>query len=265
MTATLATTVFRGTYWLLVGVVVYLIGVFILPELDNPDAAAFLPIFAGFLAILLVGALIATRARPSSRRRWLWIALLVPPVLILLMNAPYLPYSLTHPADPGFQVGWPLLVGTVVLVAAGINVYREAGVETAGGQWGSRAGIAVATIAGLTAGAVATGYLAANVAGGGAGTVAAPPTITGSLVMEGTAFATTSYSIGTGDVLGLFVENRDSIGHSFDIDALNVHIQVPANATVALAVEPTGPGTLEFYCAVPGHKEAGMVGTIDVG
>lgn len=27
---------------------------------------------------------------------------------------------------------------------------------------------------------------------------------------------------------------------------------------------PTEPGTYEFYCAVPGHREAGMVGTVIV-
>jgi len=263
MTTTFATTVFRGTYWILVGVIVYLIVVFILPAMDNPDAAAFLPVFGAFLAVFVLAAAVATRARPSARRRWLWIALLVPPILILLMNAPYLPYSLTHPADPGFQVVWPLLLGTVVLVAAGVSVYREAGDTAARARWGDRARVVVAGIAGLTAGAVATGYLAANVTGT-AGTLSAPPTITDSLVMEQTAFRTTSYSMGSEDVLGLFVENRDSFAHSFDIDSLNVHVQIPANATVAIAVDPEGPGQLAFYCAVPGHEEAGMVGTIDV-
>jgi len=264
MTATFATSVFRAAYWLLVGVIVYLLFVFIVPEMDNPDAAAFLPIFAGFLVILLVGALIATRARPSPRRRWLWIALLVPPVLVLLANAPYIPYSLTHPVDPGFIPAVVLLLGTGVLLAAGVAVYRESGAAGPGDRWGPRARVAVAAIAGLTAGAVATGYVASGAAGGSA-SIAASPTIAATLVTEETTFATTSYSIGSGDVLGLFVENRDGFAHSFDIDALNVHVQLPAGATVALSVSPSAPGTLEFYCAVPGHREAGMVGTIVVG
>jgi uncharacterized cupredoxin-like copper-binding protein len=65
-------------------------------------------------------------------------------------------------------------------------------------------------------------------------------------------------------VLGLFVENRDTISHSFDIDALDIHVQIPANATVAVAIKPTQAGPLKFYCAVGGHEAAGMAGTIDV-
>lgn len=264
MTTTFATMLFRATYWLLVAVVAYLIVVFILPSLDDPNAAAFLPVFGAFLAVLVVGAVIAARVQPSPRRRWLWLALLVPPILILLANAPYLPYSLVHPADPGFQVGWPLLLATLVLVIAGIRVYREAGAATAG-AWGGRARVTSAALAGLVIGLVVSGSLASATAGDGGGTLAAAPTVVDSLVMESTAFAPTTYAIASDDVLGLFVENRDSIGHSFDIDALDIHVQLPPNSTVAVAVRPDGPGQLAFYCAVPGHAEAGMTGTIDVG
>jgi uncharacterized cupredoxin-like copper-binding protein len=55
-----------------------------------------------------------------------------------------------------------------------------------------------------------------------------------------------------------------SVTHSFDIDALDIHVQLPANATVAIAIKPTQAGPLEFYCAIGGHKAAGMDGTIDV-
>ncbi|HET7726916.1 MAG TPA: cupredoxin domain-containing protein [Candidatus Limnocylindrales bacterium] len=263
MVKTFATSLFRGTYWLLVGVVAYLILVFIVPSLDNPEAAAFLPVFGAFLVVLVVGAVIATRLRPSPRRRWLWLALVVPPILILLANAPYLPYSLVHPADPGFQVGWPLLLATLILVIAGIRVYREAGAATVG-AWDGRARLTVSALAGLVIGLVVSGSLASATAGDGGGTLAAAPTISDSLVMEDTSFAPATYAIASGEVLGLFVENRDSIGHSFDIDALDIHVPLPPNSTVAVAVQPVGPGQLAFYCAVPGHAEAGMTGTIDV-
>jgi uncharacterized cupredoxin-like copper-binding protein len=67
-----------------------------------------------------------------------------------------------------------------------------------------------------------------------------------------------------GEVLGLFVINKDGIAHSFDIDSLDIHVQLPPNSTTAVAIKPTGPGTLEFFCGVPGHREAGMVGSITV-
>jgi uncharacterized cupredoxin-like copper-binding protein len=65
-------------------------------------------------------------------------------------------------------------------------------------------------------------------------------------------------------VLGLFIINKDDIGHSFDVDSLDIHVELPPTSTTAVAITPTGPGNLEFYCGVPGHRDAGMVGTISV-
>jgi hypothetical protein len=258
-----AMQVFAATYWLLAALFVYILAVLILPELaKNPDQVGpFLPLIGGFLIVFVIGAAVATFWRSAPQRGWVWLVLIIPPVLFLLMNAPFIPYSVTHPADIGFTAVLPLLIGTIVLIWAGAVAFREArsGVRTGG----SRARVAVSIVAGVTLGAFATGYLAAG-AGGGAGTVAAAPTTSATLVAEGTKYLTTSYSIGSSDVLGMFVENKDSIAHSFDVDALNIHVQVPANSTVALAVKPTGVGTLEFYCAIPGHKAAGMAGTITI-
>ena len=264
MTKTFAMRVYAATYWLLAVIFVYILAVLILPSLDeNPETRAFLPLILGFLVLFVIGAGLATFLPSAPRRRWLWIGLLIPPVLFLLMNAPFIPYPLTHPADISFTAILPLVVATVVLVVAGITASREARDPAHTPRSGTRARWAVAVVAGMTLGAFATGYLAATSGGGGAA-LAAAPTTTGTLVAEGTKYLTPSYSMVTSDVLGLFVENRDSFAHSFDIDALDLHIQVPANATVAIAVKPAGAGTLEFYCAIPGHKEAGMVGTITV-
>ena len=81
---------------------------------------------------------------------------------------------------------------------------------------------------------------------------------------ENIKFAETSLTIKNGEVLGLFVTNRDGIGHAFDVDSLGIHVQLPANSTTAVAIKPAGSGLLQFYCSVPGHREAGMVGTISV-
>jgi nitrite reductase (NO-forming) len=84
------------------------------------------------------------------------------------------------------------------------------------------------------------------------------------LTAENSKFVETSLAMGKGDVLGLFVINKDGIGHAFDVDSLGVHVQLPPNSTTAIAIKPTGPGTLNFYCSVPGHRDAGMVGTISI-
>ena len=264
MTRTFAMRVYAATYWLLAAIFVYILAVLILPSLDeSPETRAFLPLILGFLVLFVIGAGLSTFLHSAPRRRWLWIGLLIPPVLFLLMNAPFIPYPLTHPADIAFTAILPLVVATIVLIVAGITASREAADPAHTPRSGIRARWSLAVVAGATIGAFATSYLAASSGGGGAA-LAAAPTTTGTLVAEGTKYLTTSYAMTSSDVLGLFVENRDSFAHSFDIDALNLHVQVPANATIAVAVKPAGAGALEFYCAIPGHKEAGMVGAIAV-
>jgi uncharacterized cupredoxin-like copper-binding protein len=257
--------VYATSYWLLAAVFVYVLVVLFLPLLaENPEqGGSFLLLIGGFLALFVIGAAIATFWRSAPRRSWVWIALMVPPVLFLLMNAPFIPYTLTHPADAAFTSVLALVVGTIVLVWAGVVAFREVRSARSGTRTSTRQLLAVSIVAGVTVGALVTGVMAAG-ASGGSGAVAAAPTTTGTLAAEGTKYLSTSYSMGSTDVLGMFVENRDKFAHSFDVDALNIHVQVPANSTVAVSIKPVAAGPLEFYCAIPGHKEAGMAGTIDV-
>ena len=115
-----------------------------------------------------------------------------------------------------------------------------------------------------TRGAAITSLLAGSAAAGGAG-VAEEPTVSGVLTVENTAFVATSLEMDSGEVLGLFIVNKDPFPHSFDIDSLDIHVQLQPNSTTAVAIKPTGPGNLEFFCGVPGHRQAGMVGTITIG
>jgi nitrous oxide reductase len=112
-------------------------------------------------------------------------------------------------------------------------------------------------------GAAVTSILAGLASTGGVAITEAP-TATGVLTAERTRFVETGLQMDNGEVLGLFVTNKDDIGHTFDIDSLDIHVELPANSTTAVAIGPTGPGSLQLYCSVPGHREAGMVATIDV-
>ncbi len=49
--------------------------------------------------------------------------------------------------------------------------------------------------------------------------------------------------------------------HDFSIDALGISVALPPGETQTVVVNAP-PGTYEYYCNVPGHKEAGMVGTL---
>lgn len=64
----------------------------------------------------------------------------------------------------------------------------------------------------------------------------------------------------SGEALGLVITNQDAFDHSFDIDALNIHVRLPAKGTAAVVLKANQAGTLEYYCGVPSHKDWGMVG-----
>jgi plastocyanin len=63
--------------------------------------------------------------------------------------------------------------------------------------------------------------------------------------------------------LAVRLTNHDLFWHTFTVDALGVEVKVPVRATRRVAFEAP-PGTYEFYCAIPGHKQAGMKGTLTV-
>jgi len=51
--------------------------------------------------------------------------------------------------------------------------------------------------------------------------------------------------------------------HTFTIDELGVNVALTGNSGVVEFV-PTKTGVFEYYCAVPGHREGGMLGSLTV-
>ena len=51
--------------------------------------------------------------------------------------------------------------------------------------------------------------------------------------------------------------------HNFSIDELGISVDIDPGATQETVINATA-GTYEYYCNVPGHKEAGMRGTLTV-
>jgi outer membrane protein assembly factor BamB/plastocyanin len=60
------------------------------------------------------------------------------------------------------------------------------------------------------------------------------------------------------------LSNTGAAVHNFNIDELNIHSgDVPPGQSSEVTI--TAPaGTYQYYCNVPGHKEAGMIGTLTV-
>jgi uncharacterized cupredoxin-like copper-binding protein/mono/diheme cytochrome c family protein len=57
--------------------------------------------------------------------------------------------------------------------------------------------------------------------------------------------------------------NDGAAPHNFSIDELGISVDLAPGSTEETVINAP-PGTYEYYCDVPGHKEAGMVGTLTV-
>ena len=106
--------------------------------------------------------------------------------------------------------------------------------------------------------------------------------------MTNFAFTPDVLEVNAGDVLEIAIQNVEPILHDFTIDLIDadVHIsylggtgqhlhiepEIEADVHFALTEPGTGvvhlkiqePGEYAFYCTVPGHREAGMEGTLIV-
>ena len=224
--------------------------------------------------IVVIGAVIATifgvlalataSWKGSITRVAPWAIAAIVGLLVILLNAPYIPAALKNPGDTvSFVVGLIVVFSGLVVAIAGVAAALD--VSRQGQTWSreGRAPLALVAVVAAVTGAAVTSVLAGSATGGG-GKLAAAPTITGTVTAQNTKFGDSGLTITSGDVLGLFVINRDSSGHSFDIDSLGIHVSLAPNSATAVSVAPAAAGNLTYYCAIPGHREAGMVGTIVV-
>jgi len=94
---------------------------------------------------------------------------------------------------------------------------------------------------------------------------ATPAPLVVTIKAEDIKFDTMTITARVGQPVTLNLQNTGSLEHSFVIDALNVKLEhVQAGQTGTVTFTPTTAGTFDFYCDVPGHKDAGMKGTLTV-
>ena len=62
--------------------------------------------------------------------------------------------------------------------------------------------------------------------------------------------------------IGVWVDNRDGIHHTFTIEDLGVDLEIPALKAKRVQFDAP-PGTYEIICTVPGHES--MTGALTVG
>jgi len=104
-----------------------------------------------------------------------------------------------------------------------------------------------------------TAIAVASCGGGGGG---APAQI--SMEAQDIKWSTNAITASVGQSVEVTIANTGALEHNFSIDALGVNRNVAIGATETVTFTPSSAGSLEFYCATPGHREAGMVGTLTV-
>ena len=80
-------------------------------------------------------------------------------------------------------------------------------------------------------------------------------------------FEPATITVKKGTPVRVTLTNNTVVEHDWVVDNLDgkkiqVHAAPKANATAEFT--PTASGTYEFYCSIPGHREAGMKGTLTV-
>lgn len=217
-----------------------------------------------------VPALIFAGLVTMIRRPWAPLLGVLYWVLFLGANATYLAYDLAHPeffSNFSFSVAILLtaLTGLAAGVGGAVQNYRGAPVA-ASADHGPQAprwfSVGLTALAGLALGAILVAAIAP--AGASAGVSAETLASLPALISVNHQFDQPELRATVGETVALRLENQDAAGHSFDIDELGLHVSMPPGQPALALFQAGTPGTYTYYCGVPGHREAGMVGTLVV-
>ena len=80
-------------------------------------------------------------------------------------------------------------------------------------------------------------------------------------------FEPATITVTSGTPVRLTLTNDGALEHNWVVDNLDgrkVQVDARSKASASGEFTPTASGTYEFYCSVPGHREAGMKGTLVV-
>jgi plastocyanin len=219
-----------------------------------------LPIFMGIS--LLLASLVA--GWPVGGWRWTPLLSVAWSLVLLISSAQRV---LTHLAQPEstLQFGAQLLLlgilvtGVVAGIGASVQNYRRPAAEQQLPRWVRRSYL---VMAGLLVGAVAVAAIPQT----GSGVQVDRAVLAQLPAVPLSAFNNGEIRVRAGQLTALRLENPDAAGHSFDVDALDLHVAMPAGSESLALFRANTPGTYTFYCA-PHYNKAtgqGMRGTLIV-
>lgn len=86
------------------------------------------------------------------------------------------------------------------------------------------------------------------------------------IVLETTEYKFTpdTFTMKAGEATTITLVNKGVVEHDFTFDPQEFKVQVAIGKTASGTLTIAEPGTYDFWCSVPGHKENGMVGTLTV-
>jgi nitrite reductase (NO-forming) len=114
----------------------------------------------------------------------------------------------------------------------------------------------------LALGLLAAAFLAACGGGGNGGGGGQDVTVEG---LDSFAFNPATLSAAVGQTVNVTLNNVGVLEHNFVLDEFNVRLgPIQGGTQSSGSFTPDAAGTYEYYCDVPGHREAGMVGTLTV-
>lgn len=76
-------------------------------------------------------------------------------------------------------------------------------------------------------------------------------------------FDPTEISVEAGEDIAIVLTSSDTL-HDFVIDDLDAHVAADRGETAEGGFRADSPGSYTYYCSVPGHRSAGMEGTLVV-
>ena len=77
-------------------------------------------------------------------------------------------------------------------------------------------------------------------------------------------FSPNTLTVAKGTAVTINIKNTSALNHNFSLDAFHVNQNVDAGQSATVTFTPDQAGTYYFYCNVPGHAQAGMVGKLTV-
>jgi uncharacterized cupredoxin-like copper-binding protein len=94
--------------------------------------------------------------------------------------------------------------------------------------------------------------------------VPVPPPLTIRLEAEDIQWSQTGWQAKSGQPITVVIENIGSLDHNFVIEELDIELNLSPGETKEISFIFDAAGVYQYLCTVPGHLDAGMIGTITI-